>query len=193
MLYPEQPKQDKNQKENNRAFMEAVYLRYERLILHCLQNHVCDQQVVQDLLQIVVENLYRKTETLKTFDDDHLIAYVITTARHVAYNYNKRCDKENTLFVAGVASRQQTRNTETGSKVETEVVRNEMIRGYQEVFKALSEHDQWLLYGKYILRLSDEELAQKENCKPASIRMKLTRARRAAKELFEKRGMKDLL
>ena len=42
----------------------------------------------------------------------------------------------------------------------------------------MTESDQLLLLGKYTMDMSDTELAQVINCKPSSIRMKLTRARR---------------
>ena len=44
----------------------------------------------------------------------------------------------------------------------------------------LSEDDQELLWGKYYFELSDAELADLFGCKPASIRMKLSRAKRRA-------------
>ena len=45
-------------------------------------------------------------------------------------------------------------------------------------FEEMTESDQLLLLGKYTMDMSDTELAQVINCKPSSIRMKLTRARR---------------
>lgn len=48
----------------------------------------------------------------------------------------------------------------------------------------LSEEHRMLLEGRYILGISDEELAKQLHCKSSSIRMKLTRARRAASQLL---------
>ena len=45
-----------------------------------------------------------------------------------------------------------------------------------------------LLEGKYILGLSDEELAAEFDCSPNSIRMKLTRARRQVIKLVKEGG-----
>ena len=56
--------------------------------------------------------------------------------------------------------------------------------GDQETLKflwpRLSEEDRILLEGKYVWGQSDKELAEILHCKPSSIRMKLTRARRRA-------------
>ena len=59
----------------------------------------------------------------------------------------------------------------------------------QYVFGSLSDEDQFLLQGKYFLGQSDAELASQLGCKPSSIRMKLTRARRNAfKKITEREG-----
>ena len=42
----------------------------------------------------------------------------------------------------------------------------------------LHEEEQILLQGRYLLGLSDEEIAETIQCKPSSVRMKLTRVRR---------------
>jgi RNA polymerase sigma-70 factor (ECF subfamily) len=52
------------------------------------------------------------------------------------------------------------------------------------IWKELSEDDQFLLEGKYILQLNDSELATSLRCKPDSIRMKLSRARKNALRLL---------
>ena len=46
--------------------------------------------------------------------------------------------------------------------------------------KKLPDMERILLEGKYLLQYSDEELAEQLDCKPNSIRMGLTRARRHA-------------
>ena len=51
---------------------------------------------------------------------------------------------------------------------------------------AVSEKDRFLLEGKYILGLSDQELAKELQVKPSSIRMLLTRARKNIKEQLRK-------
>ena len=52
----------------------------------------------------------------------------------------------------------------------------------------MREEEKQLLYGKYLMDLSDAELAQMLGCKPSSVRMKLTRARRAFVEKLREGG-----
>ena len=60
------------------------------------------------------------------------------------------------------------------------VILKERSSSLHNIWLHLSEDDQLLLYGKYVIDLSDQELARLIGCKPSSIRMKLTRARRKA-------------
>lgn len=52
------------------------------------------------------------------------------------------------------------------------------------IWSKLPDEHRILLEGRYILGFSDEELAKQLHCKPSSIRMKLTRARRVASQLL---------
>lgn len=56
----------------------------------------------------------------------------------------------------------------------------------------LPDEHRILLEGRYILGFSDEELAKQLHCKPSSICMKLTRARRVASQLLINEESGDL-
>ena len=53
------------------------------------------------------------------------------------------------------------------------------------IWDQLTQEEQLLLSGKYILEYSDAELAGQLGCGPASVRMKLTRVRRKARKLMD--------
>lgn len=65
------------------------------------------------------------------------------------------------------------------------VLLSENLEQFHKAFAKLSMEDQRLLEGRYILDMDDEALAESFHCKPASVRMKLTRARRRAMKLFQ--------
>ena len=71
------------------------------------------------------------------------------------------------------------------------LIRQEELAGLQAIWSQLSKEDQLLLEGKYLLEYSDPELAQLLGCQSASVRMKLTRARRRAQKLLKKEGVLD--
>ena len=51
------------------------------------------------------------------------------------------------------------------------------------------ESDRMLLEGRYLLEMSDAELARIFHCKPSSIRMKMSRARKNAFTVITKKGV----
>ncbi len=62
--------------------------------------------------------------------------------------------------------------------------RQELFAKFQE----LHETDQQLLFGRYLMDMTDADLAKLLGCKPSSVRMKLTRARRALLEKLREGG-----
>ena len=63
------------------------------------------------------------------------------------------------------------------------------LQDAQMLKSRLTEQDWELLFGKYVLGQSDEELARQRGCGPNSIRMALSRARKRAQKLLKKRGI----
>ena len=65
-----------------------------------------------------------------------------------------------------------------GLPVEEQLIRKEWQREFAKIWDELPERERLLLEGKYIFHESDEDIASWMNCKPSSVRMALTRARR---------------
>ena len=57
-----------------------------------------------------------------------------------------------------------------------------------KIWPRLPEEDRLALEAKYILQLDDRQIARQLGIKPASVRMRLTRARRLARKEMEKEG-----
>lgn len=72
--------------------------------------------------------------------------------------------------------------------METLLILAERRKALLDIWPVLPKETQILLKGKYILGYTDQELACQLKCKPSSIRMKLTRARRAALLLLSERN-----
>ena len=71
-----------------------------------------------------------------------------------------------------------------GPSLDEQILLEEQKDHLMQIWSNLSEEDQLLLEGKYILGYKDAELADMLGCKKNSIRMKLTRARRRAFQLM---------
>lgn len=76
---------------------------------------------------------------------------------------------------------------EAGEIADNLVLLSEQREQLWKIWRLLPREDRYLLEGKYILGYSDQQLAASLSCKPNSIRMKLTRARRRAMKLLLER------
>ena len=72
--------------------------------------------------------------------------------------------------------------------METLLILAARLKALLDIWPVLPKETQIFLKGKYILGYTDQELACQLKCKPSSIRMKLTRARRAALLLLSERN-----
>lgn len=166
----------------DRKFMEQLYLKYDRLILAMAEKYVDDPDDRKDVMQSVAENLIKHLPTIKGLPDKAVAAYIAYAVRNTAINYYKATERRKKRFVSlddEEVARQVNREFQDTS-VEELILFKSRISQLKEIWHELLEEDQILLEGKYIWEFSDKELAEDFGCKPDSIRMKLTRARRRA-------------
>ena len=183
----------KKRKNKEDRFMEELYFRYNRLILYVLRKYVSNTAEADDLVQTTLERLMQKVDKLKTFDEQALPAYISETAKHVAFNYLKRRGMEMSLFIPEDFDKLTRSLFDQRPSLDDLLISEERAAICRKELSKLPENGQRLLKGKYMLGMEDEELAKMMNCKPSSVRMKMTRARRMAHDAFIEGGIKDKL
>ena len=188
---PEKEKKTDSRDMDGHTFTEEIYVRYKQLIIYILRKYLFDKSMVEDLTQTVLVKLYQVKDQLAKLSSEKRTAYVVSTAQHTAYDYNERSGNAQRLFVNGRLEAPGFQLPDPTLSVEDIVIRNEIVDFCRRELENLPENEKMLLYGKYFMKLSDEELAKQANCKPESIRMKMTRARRLAKKWFEEKGVDD--
>lgn len=163
------------QKDSN-TFMAEIYCKYERLMFFIAGKYIKDPTRREDVVQTAVLALLRKEDVLRELPEAARVSYIATAFRNASINQIKFEQREETRYVAmeDIPDFCQPRTCGAESQYLEQEHRQEVLA----YFHALREEDQRLLFGKYLLGLSDVELAKSFGCKPASIRMKLTRARR---------------
>jgi len=70
-------------------------------------------------------------------------------------------------------------------------VKQEELEALSKAIMKLPQSQKDLLYFKYILEMSDKEIAEILRIAPNSVRQYLTRARREAKKLIEKEAISN--
>lgn len=169
--------------EEDLEFMMNLHDRYHRLVYNKAVQFLADDREIEDLTQDCWEKLVKHIETLKTLEEKALAAYIAKTVRNTAYNYTSYQSVRSRHSVS--ADVDDIYREDTAPSPEERVLLSEQLENFHKAFSLLSESDQLLLEGKYILRWSDAELAEVFHCKPASIRMKLSRARGRAEVLLQ--------
>ncbi len=163
---------------NDRQFMSELYEQYKRLMYSKAMEFLANPQDVDDLIQDCLERLIINISTLRTLDGCKLASYIVVTVRNAAINLVKHQEVQSRhSFLTDFENDDPQDST---IMPEDLLLTKELSTEFTKVFDLLSENDRFLLRGKYILDLSDEELADTLGCAVNSVRMKLTRARRRA-------------
>ena len=167
--------------------MEDLYLRHERLMYFIAGKYTANAQKREDIVQTAVVSLLRKEATLRRLPPYAQINYIAAAVRNTAINALKREQKELDRCIS-LEDLTETFPTQFMPSAEAITLEKELQKDLLAVFQEMKEDEQQLLRGKYLMDLSDAELAQTLGCKPSSIRMKLTRVRRVFAEKLREGG-----
>ena len=159
--------------ENDRDFIIQLYQEFKYIMLSTAKKYVSNPEDQEDIVQESIIKLIEKVDLLRSKERCVLAAYVVFTVRNKAKNYLRHASVEKAHFD------EMDESMEYQALDDLMVLKERTIL-IEDVLKQLSDDERTLLIGKYVLGDSDEELGKQLNCKPASVRMKLTRARRKA-------------
>ena len=170
---------------NDQEYMIWLYETYKRLMFFTAKKFVSDPEICQDIVQDGLLKLIKKIPVIREKNRYILSDYIATTIRNTAINYLKRGAVEKKYVTRKVEEMDELEDTRSEQpSMEDLILAQEKSAYILDVLHLLSDNERILLEGKYILEYTDEELAEQLHCKPSSIRMKLTRARRKAVSLF---------
>lgn len=162
---------------NEPDFMTRLYFEYERLMFYIAGQYTPDVFLREEIVQTALLQLLQKQDMLYELTPAARAVYLTTTVRHTAMNRIKKERREQAHQISLEDAHEEVWQMQEIS-CDLYLVQMEDRHALLRALDALSEEDRFLLAGKYILRLDDPALAQQLACKPGSIRMKLTRARK---------------
>lgn len=163
---------------DDREFMVQLYTEFERLLFYTARQYVSAPETVEDIVQECLVKLCEKIQTIKSMNQIVLAAYIRATIRNTAINVLKEMGYEKDHLADSKCDAEAAVDQQFFLDAVMDLARYREL--LSKVWPKLSQEDQILLEGKYILGYNDYELAIEIGCKPGSIRMKLTRARRHA-------------
>lgn len=160
--------------DDDREFMSSVYYQYNRLMFSEANKIVQNDMDAEDIVQDVIEKLIDKIDVLKVLAPRQLTCYVAESAKNRARNFmrstvNRPLPLETADQVGSFAE-----------DVEQAVLCSVSIIELRSVLRKMKDSSSSLLRMKYILQLSNEEIANELKIKPDSVRVLLSRARKEA-------------
>lgn len=173
-----------------REFIHELYVDNENLFFSTALKIVPNLHDAEEIVQESLVKLIGKVATLQRLERCTLIAYVVSTVRNTALNYIKSLNKHR-------AKAEEFDEVLLGEKAHPDVSLDELMIIAENREKLISawecvpETDRILLEGRYLLGLSDTELALQLRCKPNSIRMKMFRSRKSALNVITKWGVES--
>ncbi|WP_369282024.1 RNA polymerase sigma factor [Oscillibacter sp. GMB15532] len=170
--------------DDDRAFMSDLVKAYERIIYSTVRKITTDCWDVDEIYQITWVRLIDKIPLLRSQSRDQRVNYLISTAHNTALNYLRDSKRPKELSYEDYMDTSDFRNDD--HLAERYLVKEEELAQLSRVWSKLDERSRYILEGYYILERPMDELAQELGIKPSSIRMALTRARKAAYALLEK-------
>lgn len=174
----------------NQQFVAELYENYKYIMYGTAKRFISDDNIVEDLVHESLIKLISKVSILSNLNKPALIAYIVYTVKNITFNYlrDTATEKNHILFEV-IDNFENVYSTEIRA-VESNVIYAEWSNQLKDIIRKLPEKQQELLIRKYYLKQSDVEIAKSLKCKPSSVRMMLTRARRDAVVLLEKENFK---
>ena len=165
-------------------FMLGVLDEFGTLMYSTARRFAEEEHDVEDIVQESLVKLIDHVQTIMTVPRCNLAGYIVNTVKNTARNRLREEQTRRKYFAEG-RSPEEAGSGEADPSAEIFVLRQEERRSFYQVWSTLSEADRTLLEDRYILGKTDEEMARELGCKPDSVRMKLTRARRRAMEAYK--------
>lgn len=167
--------------------IEEIYIKYKKLMYATASKFTQNTEDQKDIVQMTLERLIKIFSNPEAKKRCISAGYIVFTIRSVAIDFLRKQNREAKYCISMEDDQLAEIAAEAGS-MDDLLLRSDSDKRLWNLWSKLPSQDRILLEGKYILDLADEELASILKCKTASIRMKLTRARRRAVKLLSERN-----
>jgi RNA polymerase sigma factor (sigma-70 family) len=162
--------------DNDRAFMERVYLEHWRLMYRVAYRIVRDRSYTEDIVTASFEALCGKIYLLRSLSSCKLRSYIVSTCRNTALNALKSRNRRDARLFYDMDIATETVASDTD--VAEQALRDAEAAELTEAMEQLLPKERDLLQEKYLLQKTDAEIAANYGIRGGSVRYYLTIARR---------------
>ena len=174
-------------RETEEEFMCRLYLENERLMYATAKRYIDDLYTCQVVVQDSLLKLIPKANRLRELEAQVVAVYIVSSVRNTAFDFLRKGGREQKHQSEWQENELEQIPDPALSPEEAALMaeeKEELLRAWEK----LPQPDRRLLEGKYFEGCTDSQLASMCHCRPDSIRMKLTRARKALLALLQKDG-----
>lgn len=168
----------------DRIFMINLYEQCRKAMYYQALDILHDHGGAEDTVHDVLVKLMDRIPMLKTIPESQLLPYALTAAKTTAID---RWRSRNKVHV-GVNDCISGYEGSAAEEHEKAFINMERVDILSRGLEKLSESDRDILKYRYLMDMSDEEIAGILGIKPGSVRMYLTRARKNAFAIFDSEG-----
>ena len=175
-------------KGEDEAFLRELFEECKPMIVWTARKTVKGSDTaVEEVLQETMVRLTRNVSKLRSLERKARYAYISHTVRNAGLNYIHDQDQDRHLFDQTEDFEEVTRVVrDTMPLPEEAAEQEEYIASRWKAFRQLPAQERHIMIQKYFLEVSDQELAGQLGCKPASVRMVVTRIRKKLHAIVEK-------
>lgn len=166
--------------KSNEDFLDDLYNRYSDYLYKLAWELSSSAQDVDDLVQTVWVKLITREQTLRALSHPQKLNYIAKTMKNTLRE-EARKRKLITCSLDCTEGYDQGHLDEVNEAIDKEIQR----RLFSKAWTLVNEDVRELLERKYELGESDEEIAQSMGIKATSVRMYLSRAKKAARDAMK--------
>lgn len=170
--------------ESSREVMIRLYESSLKRMFREARKYASVKEIIEDIVSDSIVKLVEKIDLLCGLEERQRITYAITTVRHMAYRYLRR---EKLLQMTSFDNLEAFLSVPSESTDDI-ILKEQRSAKLRELLKPLPTEELLLLEEKYLLEWSDAEIAKALGIQSASVRMRLTRAKRRVAEALSKQG-----
>lgn len=171
--------------ESDREFIFGLYRNHYALVRKVIYGITRDSNNIEDLINDSYIRLIEKIFTLRALDCHKTVAYLVYTAKNVAINHIRHRGVQGKYLYYGQDADIADTVVDLAVSVEERIVYRENVEEIYQGLARLPERYKDVLYFRYILGMTDAEIAEKLNITSVGVRQYLTRARRTAKQRMQ--------
>lgn len=156
--------------------MLGLYEKYHKL-MYSIAGKTANPADCEDIVHSAMIRLIQNCATLMCLDEPALVKYISITVRTTSIKHYSQKEAWQSRVVS-IDDEDMPDIPDTCPPIEEMLCSTERMEEFRQAWCSLADSERLLLEQKYFLFLSDDELSRIYNCKPSSVRVKISRAKK---------------